>query len=296
VTCSFTHDMFSATEMHVMTGAAFLVARLAGAAALSAGLAAAAAAAPCALETGSTHAVVRVLDSETLLLDDGQEVRLIGALAPKPDVLSADARDWPPVRAALGALEALVAGRTVTLRHEGRQRDRYGRILAQVFLSDGGADIWLQDWLVREGHARAYTLPGNTACLGALVAAEDAARAAQRGVWSRETYRVRSADDVAALLKLAGRFAIVEGRVAGVTRAQRTTYVNFGTDWRRDFTASLATAVVARTGDGPARVDALAGKRVRVRGWIERRNGPMIVLGSLEEIEVLDAVSEASRR
>ncbi len=32
-------------------------------------------------------------------------------------------------------------------------------------------------------------------------------------------------------------------------------------------------------------VSGLAGKRVRVRGWIERRNGPMIVLGSLDEIK-----------
>jgi endonuclease YncB( thermonuclease family) len=252
---------------------------------------AAKAAEPCALETGSSHAVVRAIDSETLLLDDGQEVRLIGALAPKPDVLSADASNWPPARDALQALQSLVRERTATLRYAGRQRDRYGRILAQVFLSDGGADVWLQERLIADGHARAYALPGNTECLRALLAAEETARVAGRGLWQREPYRVRAADGVDALLKLDGRFVVVAGRVANVTRAQRMTYINFGADWRRDFTASLATAIVTRSPDGPARVDALAGKQIRVRGWIQRRNGPMIELASLDEIEVLNESS-----
>lgn len=252
-----------------------------------------AAGAPCALEAGGSHGVARVIDGETLLLDDGQEVRLIGALAPKPDVPSAHGRGWPPAREALGALEALVLGRTVTLHYEGRRRDRYGRALAQIYVAavddagQGGA-IWVQERLIRDGHARAYALPGNPGCLAALMAAEEAARAAQRGLWSRSSYRVRMAEDAGALLKLAGRFALVAGRVATVTRTQRTTYINFGADWRRDTTASLANAVVDRSDGGATLLSGLAGKWVRVRGWVERRNGPMIELGSLDEIEVLD--------
>lgn len=262
-------------------------------------LAAAAAAEDCAPDAGPTHGVLRVIDGDTLVLDDAREVRLIGALAPKPDVLSARDGAWPPAREAQRALEALVADRTVTLRFEGRRHDRYGRVLAQVYIpsrEDGsglvhnGQDgaIWVQDRMIREGHARAYALPGNTDCLRALVAAEASARTARRGLWSRAPYRERNAADVAALLRLSGRFTLVEGRVAEVTRAQRTTYINFGTDWRRDFTASLANAVVDKSDNGGARVSGLSGKTVRVRGWITRRNGPMIVLSTLDEIEVLD--------
>jgi endonuclease YncB( thermonuclease family) len=270
--------------------AGLAVMRLVGGAILSALLAVAAAAEPCPLAAGSSHAVVRALDGETLLLDDGQEVRLIGALAPKPDVLGADAADWLPAREALGALERLVHDRMVTLRFEGRRRDRYGRTLAQVFVSDDGGDFWLQERLLLEGHARAYTLPGNTACLSALLEAEARARALERGLWRRDTYRVRTADDVDGLLKAVGRFVLVEGLVAAVARAGATVYINFGADWRRDFTASLATAAVDRSGDGRARVEALRGKMIRVRGWIERRNGPMIGLATPDEIEVLDEV------
>jgi micrococcal nuclease len=247
----------------------------------------------CAPEAGSTHGVIRIIDGETLVLDDGQELRLVGALAPKPDALSAGANEWPPAGEAARALETLVGDRSISLRFDGRKRDRYGRVLAQAYVAardtageDGG--LWIQERLVRDGHARAYALPGNGGCLRALMAAEQEARAAQRGVWHRENYRVRAADDADALLRLVGRFALVEGRVVEVSRGQRTTYLNFGTDWRNDFTASLASAVLARSADGVERVTGLAGKRVRVRGWIERRNGPMIVLGSLDAIEVLD--------
>jgi hypothetical protein len=97
-------------------------------------------------------------------------------------------------------------------------------------------------------------------------------------------------------MALAGQFAIVEGRVATVSRTQRTAYVNFGDDWRRDFTASLATSAVEREAQGRARLDALHGKNVRVRGWIERRNGPMIVLGSLAEIELIEASDAANEK
>lgn len=271
-----------------MGGARVAIVHLLGAAGLCGHLAAAAAAEPCALQTGSSHAVARVIDGETLLLDDGQEVRLIGALAPKPDALAADADEWPPARDAARALKELVRDRPVTLRTEGRRRDRYGRLLAQAFVTDGGSELWLQERLILDGHARAYTLPGNTACLAALLGTEVSARTGERGLWRHPSYRLRSSDEVDALLTMAGRFVVVEGRVAAVSRAQTTTYINFGADWRRDFTASLATAVVTRLADGAARVEALAGQRVRVRGWIERRNGPMIVLGSLDEIEVLD--------
>lgn len=252
---------------------------------------------PCALATGESLGVARVVDGETLLLDDGREVRLVGALAPKPDVLSVALDSWPTARETARALEALVAGRTVTLRYEGRRRDRYGRVLAQAFAVTPGADpTWIQEHLIRAGHARAYALPGNAGCIRALIAAEERARVERRGLWAHPSYGVGAASDADALLKLAGRFALVEGRVAQVTHAQRTTYLNFGADWRRDFTASIAGSVVARRDGGAAQLSAMAGKTVRVRGWIERRNGPMIVLGSLDEIEVLDESAEASQR
>ena len=64
--------------------------------------------------------VARVLDGETLTLDDGSVVRLIGALAPR----ARDAGDapgaWPPESEAVKALSDLVLGKKVKLAFGGR--------------------------------------------------------------------------------------------------------------------------------------------------------------------------------
>src|SRR5918999_3745487 len=82
-------------------------------------MAGAQAAAECALQPGPARAVARVLDGETLALDDGTEVRLIGALSPRPLEAAADASYWPPEREAIAALERLVLGRSVELAFAG---------------------------------------------------------------------------------------------------------------------------------------------------------------------------------
>ena len=119
---------------------------------------AAAQAADCSLEAGPLRAVVKVIDGETLALDDGSEVRLIGALSPRGPDSGSDALTWPPERDAMAALEALVLGKSVELGFAGRKTDRYGRQLAHVHLRDGDSRIWLQEHLLRGGHARAYAL------------------------------------------------------------------------------------------------------------------------------------------
>src|SRR5262249_18635364 len=122
--------------------------------------AAAAATETCAPEEGMSHDVVRVIDGETLLLDDAREVRLIGALPPSPDAASGNSQT-------VRALEELVGGRSVSFRYEGRRRDRYGRTLAQVHVAAQDGPVWLQQHLISQGYARAYALPGNSGCLRA---------------------------------------------------------------------------------------------------------------------------------
>ena len=62
---------------------------------------------------------MRVLDAETVLLDDHQEVRLVGALAPRSPDLNPGAQPWRPEEDATAALRALVLGRSVSLAHVG---------------------------------------------------------------------------------------------------------------------------------------------------------------------------------
>jgi endonuclease YncB( thermonuclease family) len=231
---------------------------------------------PCALHAGPQRAVVRVIDAETVLLDDGDEVRLIGALAPRSPDTRPDAQPWRPESEAQAALRALVLGRSVSLAYAGRERDRYGRRLGHLFLEHDGERLWVQGELLSAGHARAYGLPGSFACMRELMAHEAVARTAELGLWANAAYRTRSALRTRELMRRRNSYEIVAGQVAHVVATKARTYVNFGSDWRNDFTAGIDVKVLRANPEWAKTLAALEGQRVEVRGWIEYRNGPFI--------------------
>src|SRR5262245_5101669 len=85
------------------------------------------------LDPGPTHTVTRILDGETVVLDDGRELRLIGVLAPRAIDVNAEADAWPIATAVTEALRALVLGKSIELRFDGERTDRYGRLQAHAF-------------------------------------------------------------------------------------------------------------------------------------------------------------------
>ena len=244
--------------------------------------------AECALEPGPTRAVARVLDGETLALDDGTEVRLIGALSPRALDAAADVSFWPPEREAVVELERLALGGSVELAFAGRRTDRYGRLLAHVFLRTPEERIWVQGHMLRTGHARAYSLPDSAACMEELLAHERLAREGRQGLWDHAAYQVRPAERAQELLRWRSSFQVVEGRVARVASVRGQVFLNFGEDWREDFTASVRPGERRLFESGHKDFKALEGRRVRVRGWIERRAGPAIDLRHPSQIEIIE--------
>ena len=64
-------------------------------------------------------------------------------------------------------------------------------------------------------------------------------------------------------------------------------YLNFGADYRTDFTISIAPRDLKRFPAEDRLLNGYRGRLVRVRGWLEWRNGPMINVTHPEQIEVL---------
>jgi hypothetical protein len=64
-------------------------------------------------------------------------------------------------------------------------------------------------------------------------------------------------------------------------------YLNFGDDWRSDFTISIDRKEIPAFAAAGIDLKVLAGKKVRVRGWIEWRNGAMIAATHPEQLELL---------
>ncbi|KAB2943923.1 MAG: thermonuclease family protein [Hyphomicrobium sp.] len=242
----------------------------------------------CTLQAGPTRSVVRVIDAETVLLDDHQEVRLIGALAPRSPDLSPSAQPWPPEDAAIAALRALVLGRSISLATSGRARDRYGRRLAHLFVERDGERMWVQGEMLAAGHARVYGLPGSYACMRELLAHEVVAREAGSGLWASAAYAVRSARRSRELMRRRNSYEIVAGNIVKVAMTKARTYINFGRDWRRDFTAGIEARVLRAHPEWAKQLAALEGKRVEVRGWIQYRNGPYIDIEDPSQIAPVD--------
>ena len=242
----------------------------------------------CTLQAGPTRSVVRVVDAETVLLDDGEEVRLIGALAPRSPDLKPDAGPWPPEEAAAAALRDLVAGRSVELASSGRARDRYGRLLAHLFLEENGERVWVQGRLLSTGHARAYGLPESFACARELLAHERVAREAQAGLWANAAYATRAALEAGKLLRYRNSYQIVEGSIARVKAAKARTYLDFGPDWRTDFSAGIDAKVLHTNPEWAKTLEGLKGRRVEVRGWIEYRGRPYIAIEDPSQLAVLE--------
>ena len=241
----------------------------------------------CDLSPPEAGKVAAVLDGETLKLADGRTVRLIGAKAPMPPLGWRGDDPWPLVDEAKDALSALAFGKTVELRFGGLRQDRHGHLLAQVFVVDGGNRLWLQEQLLAKGLARVYSFADNRACIAELLAREKEARAKRLGVWASYVYRIEQALDVQRLGRLIHSYQLVEGTVVAVGEGGGRLYLNFTPDWRSDFTVSVDRKDASAFAAAGIDLRALAGRRLRARGFLAWRNGPTIEATHPEQIELL---------
>lgn len=234
------------------------------------------------LPAGDASRVVEVVDGDTVVLADGTEVRLVGIQAPKLPLGRRGFVAWPLADEAKAHLADLALDRVARPHYGGLRQDRHRRALAHLVLADG---TWLQAEMLKAGLARVYSFPDNRALVADMLAHEQAARTARRAIWRHPYYRIRTpeetADDV-------DTFQLVEGVVQAVANVGGRLYLNYGADWRTDFTVMAdrgAGRLLEREGfdAGP-----LQGRRIRVRGWITWRNGPAIELSHPEQIERLE--------
>jgi hypothetical protein len=185
--------------------------------------------------------------------------------------------------AAVAEAAELLAGRHVTLKGEGPP-DRYNRIHAVVMLGDG---LSLQWNLVADGLARVRLLPEEHPCGENLLVAEEAARIGGFGLWAGHEYAIWRADDPS-LLGQIGLYALVEGRVVSVGAGSRIVFLDFGRNWRQDFTVMVAASEAGRFAAAGKKLESLTNRTLRVRGVIEESNGPAVRADSPDAIEVLD--------
>ena len=216
----------------------------------------------------SNVAVAKVQEGGTLVLADGHRLQLAGVLLAGPK--------------AEAALSALATGKRIVAASQMPEVDRYGRVGAQIFLPGGD---WLQVAMLRQGLARAYFTPDEPDCANALYAAEQKASANRAGIWVDPAYAVRTPETVK--WRDTGTFQIVEGKVVSADVRGARAYLDFGADWKTDFTATIPPDAMKLFSASNIDPSSYAGKTIRVRGWIDEYDGPEIEIAAPQDIELV---------
>ena len=201
-----------------------------------------------------------VYDGDTLQLESGRKVRLLGIDTPeihsRKHAIPADIKaSGQRARSALQSMLNSASGK-IQLAYGQQRFDRYGRALAHVFLPDGSN---LQAGLIAQGYAVAFTTPPNDRMSDCYRQQEIAARNAQLGIWQLPQYQLQSIHQPE--LWHTG-FQRIQGKVTEVTKTASRIRLRMGdrleiniykNDWS-NFSLHW--------------LNGLQNKTIRVRGWL----------------------------
>ena len=126
--------------------------------------------------------VKRVIDGDTIELDNGEKVRYIGINAPET-VDTNSLVECYGVEASTKNKE-LVEGKNVRLEKDISDKDKYGRLLRYVYMEDGSMVNLL---LIKEGYAKSSTYDPDIKYQAQIQTAEKNARESGTGLWSITT-------------------------------------------------------------------------------------------------------------
>ncbi len=119
----------------------------------------------------NTATISKVIDGDTVELETGARVRLLGINAPE--------MGQPYHEEATDRLKELIENKTVILESDVEDKDLYGRFLRYVFFNNKNINVEM----VEEGYANVYVIPPNKKCENELRRAENEAKTANRGIW-----------------------------------------------------------------------------------------------------------------
>lgn len=233
--------------------------------------------------------IVEVVGPLTLLLSDGQIVRLSGIEVPAGAPASDESGPWA-VTARNILRDMFLAKRVTVYQTQQKNVGRTNRMgHALVHLERHSDKAWAQGTLLSLGLARVRSTQFNPEMTEQMYLLEAIAREEKIGIWSDDSYAILTPETAAEAI---GDFGIVEGRVESVALNKNRIYINFGKNWRDDFTVTIAPEnkrIFSKAGINP--MD-WGGKLLRVRGYLKNINGPSIEVDHPEAVEVIDIKDE----
>ena len=120
----------------------------------------------------------RVIDGDTIELTTGVKIRYIGINTPETKHPTKPVEEFGAEAAA--ANKKLVEGKLVKLEFDIEKKDKYGRVLAYVYVDT----IFVNAWLVENGFAQVATYPPNVRYQDIFIKLEKKARETKKGLWA----------------------------------------------------------------------------------------------------------------
>lgn len=203
------------------------------------------------------YSVKRVVDGDTVRLQDGRSVRLIGINAPE---LSGSGRSAEPYAVkATRYLKLLIKENNgkVAVQVGQQSHDRYGRVLANLYDAKG---VSLEEQLVSKGLAYHVALTPNLELAECLAQVEGSARKQQLGVW-------RTARFIPAQALKHGGFTLLQGRIQKVQRNRGGVWLELG----HSVTVNIPTAALPHF--KTEQFASWQGRHLQARGWVAERSG-----------------------
>lgn len=203
----------------------------------------------------SYYKVKHVYDGDTLTLEDGRKIRLLGINTPEIEGRNknAEAGGEEAKRWLMSALK----GKRVRLVVDAEPQDKYGRTLAHLFTED---DLHINLELVKGGFAAISIYPPNLRFSEELIMAQREAEKANRGIWRLPDYRIKPAANIRAG-KHRG-WQRISGRVKTIRMTRKFVYLPLNE--RVDIRLERANLVLF---PNPR---SYVGKNVEVRGWLNK--------------------------
>ena len=230
----------------------------------------------------------KIIDALTIELKDGTIVRLASINTPDFHIHN----DAPYSEQALTLLREKLPERTEVLLYQTRDRkkgrvNRMGHELAHLVTKTD--NLWMQGLLLQEGLAHVYTAPTDNLMLDDLYKAEQNAQNKKQGLWADDSkHKILSHNETTSSI---GDFAVIEGKIEKIATVRNNTYLNFGKNWKTDFTIQISPALRKQFAKEGINILNLAQNKIRVRGYLREYNGPLIELENTAHLEIIKTAS-----
>ncbi|MBI1216580.1 MAG: hypothetical protein GC185_12280 [Alphaproteobacteria bacterium] len=162
-----------------------------------------------------------------------------------------------------------------------KQFDDGAHKLGHVLTIDG---TWVQADLVSQGLAWVDSSIDSRDLVEPLYKYEDAARKKKLGLWTDPQYMMK---DSQTIQNTYGSFQVFQGTVRSVAVSKDYIFINFGDNYKKDFSIVMKRDVCRLFNIMNHNLDPRIWQNriIRIRGWVERHNGPMIRLNYPEQVE-----------